>query len=461
MTITEQKFFFRILGICCYVTTILYLVEHFIISDIIRYTYSFLGFTLLVCSILFIPNVNRIVIIALLISGSIFFYIERISFGEILLSFGENINLLSLFLLIPLIGTFMSTAGYLSALKEKVQKWEKKGGKHPYFISFSLTATIGVLLNFGSMAIVKRIADESFSSYRDQKLTIIIMRGFGFCMLWSPYFVNVGLVLVLFELSWFDIGGYGLALSLIYLFMCVIMFKGTVFPDDPIVEHNHDHDLNSNTGQSLIPFITFCIVLIFLSLLLDYMLEVNMLTVVSLLAVIFPLIWALFTKLFFFYAHDVFEQVQASFSRIKNELAVFISAGFFGVAISNTELGTHISTLLFQISFGSVYLLTVFIVLLATLLAQVGIHPVIIIIGIGSALTPDKFGVSGEYLALVLLIAWTVAAQLSPFSGQVLMASRLMGKTPIVLVKHNFRFVFFLGILLTAALYGFYIIGLL
>ncbi|GAE24941.1 hypothetical protein JCM9140_907 [Halalkalibacter wakoensis JCM 9140] len=439
-------------------TTLLFLIESFIPSNFLKSTYSLFSAILLFAALFYLTRINRIIVLLLLFSGSILLVVENSSWQFALLGFGENANLLSLFLLIPLIGTFMSTAGYLTALKEKVQERQETVGQHPYRLSFFLTATMSILLNFGSMAIVKRIADESFSHFQHNVLTLTIMRGFATSMLWSPYFVNVGLVLVLFDITWLDIGGYGLFLACIYIGICILMFKRISFDDDPVIERKQN-DVKSRVSSSLYEFIAFCIVLISLSFLFDYVLPVQMLTVVSLLAVVLPLCWALSTRILGQYLHDVILQMESSFVRLKNELAVFISAGFLGMAMTLTEIGDHLSILLFEISFGSVFLISVFLIIFTTLLAQIGIHPVIILIGIGSALSPSQFGVSPEYLALVLLIAWTVSTQLSPFSGQVLMAAKLMDKPARTIVRQNLLFVCIVGVALTLAIYVFYLLG--
>ncbi|MDG5787267.1 hypothetical protein QA612_07155 [Evansella sp. AB-P1] len=450
----------KILGVVCYLTALLYLGEHFISSDLLTLIYSLLGGILFVFTLFYIRTLNRVIVLSLVIIGLICFYIENISYKEAVLGFGQNINLLTLFLLVPLIGTFMSTSGYLTALNEKVQVMEGAKGSHPYRNSFFLAATMGLLLNLGSMAIVKRISEESFTSYRNLKLTLTIMRGFAMCMFWSPYFVNVALILVLFDLSWLDIGAYGISLALVYLLVCWIMFKRIAFPDDPVIENNGLKDENT-TSKSLVPFYLFCVVLISMSFIFEYVLDVNMTTIVSLLALILPMIWAIFTNIIKFYIQDVSFQVQTSFFRMRNELAVFISAGFIGLAITETNVGALVSHFLFQASYGSVYVLTLLIVLLSILLSFLGIHPVIIVIGIGSALSPAEFGVSPEYFAVVFLISWAMATQISPFSGQLLMAAQLMGKPTTTIVKHNYQFVIILTFLLSSVAYSFFVFGLI
>ncbi|WP_245579646.1 hypothetical protein [Alteribacter aurantiacus] len=448
----SKKSLFTTLGILAYIGATLYLINQFVQNDIIMIVISMIGVILLLSAFFFISVISRIVVTTLVLIGSYCIYMEESNLTHAFSGFGENFNLLSLFLLIPLIGTFMSSAGYLSALKVKVQEKERKGAKHPYRLSYFLTSSIGVLLNYGAMAIVKRIAEESFSSYQDKKLTLTIMRAFGFCMLWSPYFVNVGLMLVLFQLSWSDIGGYAIFLAVIYLLVSWLFFCFIHFKDEKQVEHK-TKGLSTSRPQSLTPFYIFSIVLVSLSFLLDWVLHVNMLTVVSLVALFLPFLWAVVSRIFRSYVQDVVIQVQDTFLRLKNELAVFISAGYFGMALSQTDFGTYVSEQLFDASFGSVYLLSMFIVGLTILLSQVGIHPVIIIIGIGSSLSPVKFGVSPEYMAMILLVAWTTSTQMSPFSGQVLMASRLMDQKPIQIVKENASFSLTIAFLFTSLLY--------
>ncbi|ARK30576.1 hypothetical protein [Halalkalibacter krulwichiae] len=439
-------------------TSILYLIELFSQSELLKLIYSSLAGVLLFSTLFFLSNVNRVVVLTLVAIGSYLLIREDAGFKTAVLGLGENTNLLSLFLLIPLIGTFMSTAGYLSALKQKVQAKTKATGAHPYRLSFILTATISILLNFGSMAIVKRIIDESFSGFQNKKLTLNIMRAFATSMFWSPYFVNVALVLVLFDVAWIDIGGFGLIIACIYILICIAMFRYISFPVDPLIERT-DSEEKSFGSSSLRPFALFAIVLVCLSFLLDFILEVNMLTIVSLLSIVLPIIWAVLSKVFKTFIQNVIEQIFYSFERLKNELAVFISAGFLGVAMSLTNIGALISGFLFEASYGSIYLLSLLLVLIATLLAQIAIHPVIIVIGIGSALSPAMFGVSAEYLALLLLISWSIATQLSPFSGQILMASRLMEQPSRVIVKQNILFVSLSGVILTTILYSFYLLG--
>jgi len=126
MSSVEHHPVHRILGVICYLTSILYLAESFYHNKIIIFLYSILGLLLLAFTIFSISKISRVIVAMLLFIGWICIYIEKVPVVEAIKGFGENMNLLSLFLLIPLIGTYMSTAGYLAALKQKVQEREDR-----------------------------------------------------------------------------------------------------------------------------------------------------------------------------------------------------------------------------------------------------------------------------------------------------------------------------------------------
>ncbi len=413
--------------------------------------YSLLALLLFVVAIPFVRRMTQIVSIVLVLAGVYFFYSKQMNVFYAVSGFGHNINLLTLFILVPLIGVYISTAGYLTALKEYLEQSTQK--KHPYRLSFMLTALMGAVLNIGSMAIVNRIAEGSFQSFYRTKLLLVVLRTFGFCMIWSPYFVNVGLVLFVFNVGWKEIAGVGFIIGLLYLCICFFFFKGIHFSHDVHYNNEENNDF-SGTKHTIRPFVFFFVGLFVLSFFFDAVTNLPMLTIVCLLGLFYPLVWAVLTKQWIDYIHDVIEFMLQSFSRLKNELVIFISAGFFGRALAETNAGQVISQSIYDWSLGSVFMMSVLVIVLSILLALIGIHPVVIVIGIGGSLSPSVFGVSAAYMAMLLLVAWTLATQLSPFSGSVLMASSLAKRSPVDFSKQNIAFVATSVVLLSIVLYG-------
>lgn len=64
-----------------------------------------------------------------------------------------------------------------------------------------------------------------------------------------------------------------------------------------------------------------------------------MLTIVSILALLFPLIWAISIGIVKEYIQTVVQHILNSFDRLKNEIVIFISAGYFGLSLAHTEVG--------------------------------------------------------------------------------------------------------------------------
>ncbi|WP_209122661.1 hypothetical protein [Alkalihalobacillus sp. BA299] len=433
-----------IIGSACFLTVALYLISVFYSSSLLNVTYSFLAAILLLVALPFVRRSTIIITIPLLTIGMVLFFQARVDATAFLLGFGYNINLLSLFLLVPLIGVFISLAGFLTTLKMRIEQMEKEksGESHPYRLGFLLTATMGAVLNLGSMVLVHRIIEGSLSNFLRRKMVMILLRAFGFCMYWSPYFVNVGLVLVLFDVSWMSIGLYGLIIGIIYVLISIVFFPRLSFTND----EEHIQSKASIKGlqkelPSLRLLIIFGVGLFVSSFILELLLPVNMLTVVSLLGFFYPLLWAIFSKNLQEYIQELFVYVKECFFRLKNEIVIFVSAGFFGAALSVTGIGDYVSQMILSLSQGYIYVMSLIVICFAILLSLFGIHPVVIVIGIGSALSPQLFSVSSEFMAILLLIAWTLATQVSPFSGSVLMASGLMRHSSIDIAKKNSQFV--------------------
>ncbi|OLO42498.1 hypothetical protein BTR23_00315 [Alkalihalophilus pseudofirmus] len=450
-----------IAGSVCFLTVTLYLISVFYSSQLLNVTYSLLSAVLLFVALPTVRRSSIIITIPLLLIGIVIFLLTESDGVSFLLAFGNNINLIALFLFVPLIGVFISLAGLLTTLKVHIEQLEKEGKKeaHPYRLGFLLTATMGAVLNLGSMVLVHRIIEGSISNFFRRKMVMILLRAFGFCMFWSPYFVNVGLVLVLFNVSWMSIGLYGFVIGLIYVLVSLIFFPKLSFAEDTnCIQPKEPKNEVQNNRPALRVLILFGVGLFLSSFILEFFLPVNMLAVVSILGFVYPLLWAVFSSYLKEYIQQLFNYVKECFSRLKNEIVIFISAGFFGAALSYTDIGDFVSQMILTLSQGYIYVMALIVIGFAIFLSIFGIHPVVIVIGIGSALSPQLFSVSSEFMALLLIIAWTLATQVSPFSGSVLMASGLMNDSSFDIAKKNSRFVLVCVFVLALVLYLFHLL---
>lgn len=451
------------LGGLCFITSLVYIYQAVFPSDWAYTTFSIMAGVLLAFAIFFVRRSSRVAALLLICAGTIIFVYHDVRVIQMVQGLGQNINLLTLFLVVPFIGVVMSIGGYLTALKQLIQEQEQDGQAHPYRLSSILIGTMGFILNLGVLPITQRIAEESFSSYEKKKMGMVMLRAFNFCVYWSPYFVNVGLVVVLFDVSWFNIGWAGFVIALVYLLISALFFRLIQFENDSKHERRKVNKpiAHSDAANKIKALIIWSISLFIASVILDLLVEVNMLTIVSILALVYPLIWAGAIGVLKEYLEEVVKNIFNAFERLKNEIAVFISAGYFGVALSYTEAGEWASSAIFALSFGSVYLMSVLIISFSVVLALVGIHPVIVLIGVGSSLSPALFGVSPEFMALVLILAWAMSTSVSPFSGSVLMTSALINESPWTVSQKNWLFNGTLMLILPLVLYLMFVLNLI
>ncbi|MFC0470484.1 hypothetical protein ACFFHM_08110 [Halalkalibacter kiskunsagensis] len=95
MTRTQYHPMIRLLGVICYVTAVLYLVELFFPSETLIFIYSITAMLLLTSTLFFLSMINRIIVFALLLAGTICLITTDSGLYIAILGFGENINLLS------------------------------------------------------------------------------------------------------------------------------------------------------------------------------------------------------------------------------------------------------------------------------------------------------------------------------------------------------------------------------
>ena len=61
-------------------------------------------------------------------------------------------------------------------------------------------------------------------------------------------------------------------------------------------------------------------------------------------------------------------------------------------------------------------------------IAGIGLHPVVLVILVGTVLPPEVFGMPPVVMALVMLGTWGLSTTSSPFSGTTLVVARLTGE---------------------------------
>jgi TRAP-type C4-dicarboxylate transport system permease large subunit len=448
------------LGIACFTSALSYLVYVFYPAPFLFYTFSSMSCLLLIFSMITARLGNKLAALILMLAGLVIIALEQPTALALLDGFARNMNLIALFVMVPLIGVMISTGGYLTAMRNVLQNRKAKS-LSAYRLGKLLTSSMGIFLNLGTLPIVHRVVSDSTTGYEQKKMGLVLQRAFVFCMFWSPYFVNVGLMLTLFDVTWLQIAGAGILFGTLYLVCSLYFNRRQTFVNDHWIEDVSGTDQLDVTEdkKKLIGLVRWSLCLLFVSLTLDFLTEYPMLTIVTVVALLYPFLWSVTIGVYREYLEQLTQYVQHVFHRLQNEILIFISAGFFGAALSYTQIGQWISEQILFLSQGSVLVFTFLVMLLTIGLAVLGIHPVIIVIGIGGSLSPDIFGVSPVYMAVLMLVSWALGAAVSPLSGIVLMTSNLTNERTSVIAKLNAPLTLFMVVLSVIILYALYVLN--
>lgn len=359
-----------------------YLKEIFIFAGI----FAWLAFILL-----FKSASNIKLLISLLIFSSLAFLYSFIN--EFTIDFARAI-LVNQYLLTLLIGV-----GFLRLIATPKQGKIKSlpSGKQSFLKTYLGIHLFGSVINLSSLILV---ADKLYKKAPLSNLQIIVLtRAFSSDAYWSPFFVAFAAALTYAP----KLSTSTILVSGLFLAICAFLIS--------YIEVIKKYDLTEFKGYP-IQFETLYLPLLLALMVLftnHYYANLKVILLISLYSLlltilILPLkvgIKKAIKKL----ENHTFEELP----KMKNEIALFLVAGMFGVSISTILVGLNI-----QLPFDNFNGLTASILLFILIfLSFVGIHPIISIAIIGNWMNE----LNHTLLAATFLMSWSTAVSTSPVSG--------------------------------------------
>lgn len=269
-------------------------------------------------------------------------------------------------------------------------------GKESFLKTYLGIHLFGSVINLSSLLLV----GDKMTKYAPlSKLQIIVLtRAFSSDAYWSPFFVAFAAALTYApKLNTFTILISGIVLAVCTFVLTFLEIK----KDSQALESFRGYPIHFETLY--IPFILTILVL----LTHYYFPNVQIIILISLYSFCLCLLILPFkTKTPFkhFFTH-IFNELP----NMKNELALFLIAGAFGVMLSSILTGLHI-----QFPFETLNGLSASVLLfILIVLSFIGIHPIISIAVIGNWMEE----LNHTLLAVTFLMSWATAVSTSPFSG--------------------------------------------
>lgn len=345
----------------------------------------------------------------------------------------ENIYLVVMFILVPLLGIPIRHGGYMEALSGVFTRYIHSNSRF-YLLVSMITAFVAVMINVAAIPLMYQISQASEISGNKRLLSSAISRGFATCTIWAPTTAAVALILRFTGASWSDFFPIALLLG------CLIGFIGWIITnfqerkkdqqDYVFIPINNSEKINWRKVAELgiLGFGLILAIAIF-----SFVTGIGTVIVVSMASLVFPVLWtAFFGKWCDLVKVFTIEYFQESLPKLKNEIVLFVGAGLLATSISYSHLGDLVPKILGWLVGSNVTLFSVVVVFVVLFLSGLGIHPIVSVTLIASTVKPTAFGVSPVFMALLFSSCWALGISISPSAANVIVISGLAEESPLI-----------------------------
>lgn len=343
----------------------------------------------------------------LFLSGVIIHFLYGNTGINILDGITQNLALLSIILLAPLISIPLKQEGVIRSIVSDLKDM-KDDLKRTYYGVFLFVFMLSPILNMGSLRIVHSFISEL--NVPPKILSNAYYNGFTPAVLWSPFFASVGIVLYTADLSFKAYLPIGLLFSFVQIGIALWILRDVTITDINKSEIKHNY-------QVLLSFILYVLFILITLVVLESLTGWSMLLLVSILCLVIPMAYQVFR----FNLQAIKTEVRAYIEQIKHhsgmEVALFLSAGLFGSALLHTPVVAGLRTIILWSSEISIFLLFLLIILFVTLLAMFGIHQIVSVPIVLTIIVTSNVDVSVFAAAFMCIFTWMLSASISPLNA--------------------------------------------
>ncbi|WP_091775056.1 hypothetical protein [Piscibacillus halophilus] len=381
---------------------------------------------------------------ALFVLGIIIHYIYGNSGLMLLNGITQNLALLSIILLAPLISIPLKQEGIIKRLVEDLEHMKNDLKRSFYGVTF-FVFLLSPILNMGSLRIVHSFISDL--NIHPKILSNAYYNGFTPAVLWSPFFASVGIVLVTADLSFQAYLPIGLFFAIIQVIISLLLLRKLKVKKLQVMEHD-----NSKKYLKYMSFMIYVLLILFALVILESLTGWSMLLLVSILCIAIPAVYQLFR----FDRHSLKSEATAYMHQVKNhssmEVALFLSAGLFGNALLHTPIVDGLRHVILWSSEQSILWLFLFVILFVTLLAMFGIHQIVSVPIVLTIILTSEVEVSVYAAAFMCIFTWMLSASISPLNALNIIISSCV-RTNGIKVAYQWNGKYFIAITVVAMFY--------
>ncbi|NLW24343.1 MAG: hypothetical protein GXY91_03720 [Clostridia bacterium] len=384
---------------------------------------TFLLIIMVLQTLPFASSASKSISMLLFLLGGVFLYLNEASYYNYLEALSSNTGLVVLFIVLPLLSFPLYYDDYENTLKSLSLKYINgpvRFGNISAFLTFFLCS----ILNIGAFAIIYELFKQTKEFTKSQKVLFnSMLRGNFAAIFWSPNYVGLAAIIHTLNVSWVSILPAGLLIAGIILLSNSILILLQTKKND----NNTIHDYNSSAiplEKDKIRNLLFIFLgLISLVAILNSFTSLEILEIIPLVALFFPFVLAVFQKKLPIYKKLLHKYYFDKLLKINNEVLIFAAAGFFGKSLEISGIGAMVPSLLRIENIHQPAIAIFTIIFIVSLLAFVGVHPIVTTTTIGTTISAGSLGISLTAYTFVLIAAFGIAVMVSPVSGTTLVIS--------------------------------------
>lgn len=436
-----------------------YLVSEIYPSEWLTWVQSILSLVIIAVSFRSIKPFVRLLGTSFLITGALLLAANGASLTAYVLGFGSMLNILSLFVLIPMIALPIELGQYAVRVQAILYSKVKHSGML-YCITSLLSYILSSFMNLATLPMMYHSIQPSLQYYpikqKDRFISRAITHGYSMPILWTPVAPIVGIIVEMTGVSWSSILPIVIPFSLFGLVLDWLMGTWVANRRLKKISLNALEEISaaresavgqqangsaegkgSHPGQILIAIV----VLNALVFILERFTHMGFLLLVSIIVIPFAYIWSLMLgkgKAFIAKSRTL---LPSHVLKMKDQFFVFLSAGFMISAIKATGSNHAINEGIMAIQhvIGS-DLFLLLIPLIPLTLAFIGLHPAVGLALAAESLNPQALGVSDQLMAIAMLTGAATAFLMGPYNATAGMMANLIGKSSYKVSNWNAPF---------------------
>ncbi|WP_240418286.1 hypothetical protein [Paenibacillus periandrae] len=436
-----------------------YLVSVVYPSDFLKWTISIVS----VCIVLMVfGSVKRFVQglgVVFLVTGMSLLWIHRVPWSSYILGFGNMLNILSLFALIPLIALPIELGQYAFRVQHRIQSKIKHSGVL-YAITSLMSYILSSFMNVATLPMVYHTIRPALDLYPIEKKERFISRaithGYSMPIVWTPVAPIVGVIVEMTGVRWSSILPIMIPFSLIGLVLDWFMGQqianrrarliGQLAVDETSAVRESAvesglQQLEQNKKNHPMHIIVAIIVFNGLLFVLETFTSFSFLLLVSLLVIPFAFVWSLLLGKGRAFIVEGKAMLSEHLLKMREQFFVFLSAGFLIASIQATGAGHEINLSIIAIKdFIGADMFLLCIPLIPLALAFIGLHPAVGLALTAESLNPQSLGISVELTAIAMLTGAATAFLMGPYNATAGMMSSLTRESPYQISNWNVPF---------------------